>query len=99
MIWNQWAGSRAYWPGIATQILTLDRVRYSFYKNGSELMFFRGSQTTAGSVDIHGAFQWLVSQGYVSSSAVPTRLEYGVEITSTSGPETFPMTGLTFNLS
>ena len=98
MIWNQWAGSQAYWPGIATQTLTLDGVPYSFYKNGAELMFFRGSQTTSGSVDLLAAFQWLVSKGYVSSSDVPTQLEYGVEIASTSGSETFPLTGLTFNL-
>ena len=99
MIWNQWAGAQAYWPGIATQTLTLDGVPYRFYKNGPELMFFRGSQTTSGSVDILAAFQWLVSKGYVSSSDVPTQLEYGVEIASTRGSETFPLTGLTFNLS
>ena len=99
MIWNQWAGAQGYWPGVATQTLTLDGVPYRFYKNGSELMFFRGLQTTSGSVDILAAFKWLVSQGYVSSSDVPTQLEYGVEIASTSGSETFPMTGLTFNLS
>jgi hypothetical protein len=99
MIWTQWAGAQGYWPGIATHTLTLDGVPYRFYKNGSELMFFRGSQTTAGSVNILAAFQWLVSHGYVSSSDVPTQLEYGVEIASTSGSETFPMTGLTFHLS
>jgi hypothetical protein len=99
MIWNQWAGAQAYWPGVATQTLTLDGVPYRFYKNGAELMLFRGSQTTSGSVDILAAFQWLESQGYVSSSDVPTQLEYGVEIASTTGFETFPMTGLTFNLS
>jgi hypothetical protein len=99
MIWNQWAGAQAYWPGVATQALTLDGVPYRFYNNGGEMMFFRGSQTTSGSVDILAAFRWLVSKGYVSSSDVPTQLEYGVEIAATSGSETFPMTGLTFNLS
>jgi hypothetical protein len=99
MIWNQWAGAQGYWPGIATQTLTLDGVPYRFYNNGGELMFFRGSQTTSGTVDILAAFQWLVSRGYVSSSDVPTQLEYGVEIASTTGSETFPLTGLTFSLS
>ena len=41
MIWNQWAGAQGYWPGIATQTLTVDGVPYRFYKNGAELMFFR----------------------------------------------------------
>jgi hypothetical protein len=99
MIWNQWAGAQKYWPGVATQTLTLDGVPYRFYKNGGELMFFRGSQTASGSVDILAAFRWLVSRGYVSASDVPTQLEYGVEIASTTGSETFPMNGLTFNLS
>jgi hypothetical protein len=99
MIWNQWGGAQGYWPGVATQTLTLDGVPYRFYNNGGELMFFRSSQTPSGSVDILAAFQWLVAHGYVSSSDVPTQLEYGVEIASTVGTETFPMTGLTFSLS
>jgi hypothetical protein len=99
MIWNQWAGAQAYWPGVAKQTLTLDGVPYRFYNNGGELMFFRGTQTTSGSVDILAAFQWLAAHGYVSSSDAPTQLEYGVEIASTVGTETFPMTGLTFHLS
>jgi hypothetical protein len=99
MIWNQWAGSQSYWPDQATISLTLDGVGYKFYNNRGELMFFRDTQTSSGSVDILAAFQWLVSQGLVKSSDVPTQLEYGVEICYTSGSETFPMTGLTFNLS
>jgi len=99
MIWNQWAGSQSYWPGRATISLTLDGVGYKFFKNGGELMFFRDTQTSSGSVDILAAFQWLASQGLVKSSAVPTQLEYGVEVCYTSGSETFPMTGLTFSLS
>jgi hypothetical protein len=99
MIWNQWAGANGYWPQQATTTLTLDGVPYSFYNNGGELMFFRQTQVSSGSVDILAALQWLVSQGLVNASDVPTQLEYGVEISDTSGTETFPMTGLTFNLS
>ena len=33
------------------------------------------------------------------SSNVPTELEYGVEIVGTPGTQTFPLTGLTFNVS
>ena len=39
------------------------------------------------------------SQGLVKSTDVPTQLEYGVELSDTSGNETFPTTGLTFNVS
>ena len=79
--------------------MTLDGVGYKFYNNGGELMFFRDTQFSAGSVDILAAYNWLVSNGLFNSSDVPTQLEYGVEVCATNGPETFPLTGLTFNLS
>ena len=98
MIWNQWAGDNSYWPSQATISLTLDGVPYKFYDNGGELMFFRDTQVSSGSVDIAAAFQWEVANGYASASDVPTQLEYGVEVSYTNGTETFPMTGLTFSL-
>jgi hypothetical protein len=99
MIWNEWAGAQAYWPGQSTQAVTLGGVPYHFYKNGSELMFFRDTMVKSDTVDILAALNWLVSQGLVKSTDVPTQLEYGVEICSTSGSETFPLTGLTFILN
>ena len=110
MIWNQWAGSNDYWPGKATIAVTLGGVGYTFYANcngpadaanetNCEYMFFRDTQVTSGSVDILAAWQWEVANGYASASDVPTQMEYGVEISYTSGTETFPMTGLTFNAS
>jgi hypothetical protein len=98
MIWNQWAGGQGYWPGQAKISLTLGGVPYTFYRNGSELMFFRQTQVTSGSVDILAAFQWLVTNGYVLATDVPTQLEYGTEVASTVGAETFATTGLTFSL-
>lgn len=99
MIWNQWAGTQSYWPGQATTALTLDGVPYHFLNNGGELMFFRDTPVASGSVDILAALQWLVSQGIVQSTDAPTQLEYGVEVCSTVGSETFPMKGLTFGVS
>jgi hypothetical protein len=99
MIWNEWSGAQSYWPDQATTSLTLDGVPYKFYNNGGELMFFRGTQVKSGSVDILAAFQWLVSQGIVRSTDVPTQLEYGVEVCYTSGAESFPLTGLTFSVT
>jgi hypothetical protein len=64
-----------------------------------EYMFFRDTQVSSGSVDILAAWKWEVANGYAKASDVPTQLEYGVEISYTSGTETFPMTGLTFSLS
>jgi hypothetical protein len=53
----------------------------------------------SGSVDLLAAMKYLVGRGLIKSTDVPTQLEYGVEICSTAGTQTFPMTGLTFNLS
>ena len=44
----------------------------------------------SGLVDILAVLNWLVSQGVVKSTDVPSQLEYGVEICSTNGAETFP---------
>jgi hypothetical protein len=49
-------------------------------------------------VDILAAFEWLVKNGYVSASDVPATLQYGVEISYTSGTEAFPMNALTYSL-
>ena len=108
MIWNQWAGSQSYWYHQATTNVTLDGVAYKFIDTAAtpsdttahgELIFMRVNQVQNGAVDILAAYQWEVANGYAKSTAVPTQLEYGVEVCSTTGSETFPMTGLTFKLS
>jgi hypothetical protein len=99
MIWNEWNGGPGYWPTQAKTAVVLAGVPYHFANNGGELMFFRDSQVKSGSVDILAALQWLVSQGHLKATDVPTQLEYGVEICSTVGAQTFATTGLTFALS
>ncbi len=89
--------------------LTLDGVAYHFLALGSgctpatesncEYIFFRDSQVSSGSVDILAAYNWEVANGYAASSDVPTQLEYGAEVIATTGAQTFPLNGLTFNLS
>ena len=55
-----------------------------------EYIFFRDNQVASGSVDILAAYNWMVSQGFISASSVPTQLEYGVEIVGTTGTQTLP---------
>jgi hypothetical protein len=99
MIWNQYTGANLYYEGQGTPV-TLDGVPYHLINSGGgEFVFTRDVMVSSGSVDILAALQALESRGLVKSTAVPTQLEYGVEICSTSGSETFPLTGLTFNLS
>jgi hypothetical protein len=98
MIWNQWAGAQAYWPRMAKGsggfALSLDGVPYHFYANGKELMFFRDTQVASGSVDILAAYQWEVAHGFAKASDIPTQIEYGTEVASTKGAETFNVTAL-----
>ena len=105
MIWNQWAGSQSYWyTASGVQDISIDGVAYHFIANGSELIFMMWSNPSRA---IRGymlrkhlaLWQWEVANGYAKSTDVPTQLEYGVEVCSTTGSETFPMTGLTFNVS
>lgn len=97
MIWNEYTGTQLYYQGMGRPV-TLSGVPYHFINLGGELIFIRDTMVKSGSVDLLAAMKWLVTQGLVKSTAVPTQLEYGVEVCSTSGTETFPMTGLTFNL-
>lgn len=92
--------------------VTLAGVPYHFLANGPnntpcttanegscELMFFRDTQVSSGTVDLSAAFQWEVANGYAKASDVPTQLEYGTEIAYTNGTENFNTTGLTFTLN
>ena len=114
MVWNQWAGSQAYWfTASGFQDVTIGGIEYHFCDNGAngncsgpkgadngdELIFAMVNQETSGSVNILAIYNWEVTNGYAKASDAPTQLEYGVEVCSTSGQETFPMTGLTFSVS
>ena len=72
MIWNQWQGSQDFWANCANgigscpsggnaQAVTLGGVPYHFFDNSGELMFFRDTEVSSGSVDILAAFNWLVA--------------------------------------
>ena len=113
MVWNQYAGSQAFWFNQGTPV-TIAGVQYHFVDNGNcepvrcsgagpdsgdELMFIMVNQEASGSVNLLSIFQWEVANGYAKSTDVPTQLEYGVEICSTVGTETFPTTGFTMSLS
>ena len=90
--------------GLTPTAVTLAGVPYHVLDLTGEIIFFRDTQVKSGSVDILAALNYLVSRGSgvatpVKASDAPTQLEYGTEICSTTGTQTFPLTGLTFNLS
>jgi tripartite-type tricarboxylate transporter receptor subunit TctC len=98
MIWNEDVGDPTYW-NTQGKAITINGVAYQFVNLGSENIFIMKNQEKSGSVDILAVFNWEVANGYAKATDVPTQLEYGVEIEATTGSQTFPMTGLTFNLS
>ena len=112
MIWNQYTGTQTYWSNCAANPATsvancgyqsyavnLGAVPYHVLNLGGEVIFFRDTQVAAGSVDLLAAFNVEVIMGWAKSTDAPTQLEYGVEICSTPGPQTFPLNNITFNLS
>ena len=98
MIWNADLGTQTFWNTQGTAI-TIDGVGYQFINNGGEYIFIMQNQESSGSVNILAVYQWEVANGYANASDAITQLEYGVEVCATNGTETFPLTGLTFNLS
>jgi len=85
--------------GVAYHFLALGSNCSAANESNCEYIFFRDAQVKSGSVNILAVFQWEVANGMAKSTDVPTQLEYGVEVCSTNGNETFPMNGLTFSVN
>ena len=103
MIWNQDTGTQTYWNTQGTPV-TIAGVTYQFVNLGSEYIFIMPNADTAnaetsGSVNILAIYQYEIANGLAKASDRLTQMEYGAEICATNGTETFPLTGLTFNLS
>lgn len=110
MLWNQWAGSQAFWATAAPNTpVMLGGVPYHFHANGTncsaatekscEYIFTRDTQVSSGSVDVLAAWNWEVANGFAKSTDIPTQIEYGTEVAYTSGAETFNTTGFGVSLA
>lgn len=106
------ANSESYCGHPQSGAVTLGGVAYHWLANGPmdgncttanesdcEIMLFRDAQVSSGSVNLLAVFNWEVANGFAKASDIPTQLEFGVEISYTSGTETFNTTGLTFSLT
>ena len=98
MIWNDEIGDPTYWNTQGTAV-TIAGVNYEFVNLGSEYIFIMKNPESSGTVNILAVYQYEVANGLAKSSDVISQLEYGVEIEATNGNETFPMNGVTFNVS
>lgn len=83
-----WTYNHGQTPGGSRQgSVTLGGRTYQVWKNGSGNSLYvalvADQPMTSGSVDLLGMFQWLVSKGWLSSSAQLNQVDYGVELVST----------------
>jgi hypothetical protein len=58
---------------------------FNVWKNGSEYIFDLNHNETSGETHILSSIYWLIRHGHVSSSVTLTRVDFGWEISSTSG--------------
>lgn len=99
MVWNDWTDTGIYPPSNA-RATTIGGVGYHEFKGGgaNEWIYTRDTPTSSGCVDMLGIFKDLAanpSTSGMTTSSVPNAIEYGVEIASTNGTETFQITNAT----
>jgi hypothetical protein len=91
MIWTYNHGQRPSGSQVAT--VTVGGEGYQVWKNGSYIAFVADQNVNSGTVNLLGFFDYIVSQGWLTSSAKLSQICYGVELVSTSSvPETFAFT-------
>jgi hypothetical protein len=95
MIWTNYRYPGSLPPGNAAEktTVTIDGQQYVAWRHGSPgsryIALAMGPQKSSGSVDVLKIMDWLVSKGWLSGSDRVSAIEYGVEISSTNGPQTF----------
>jgi hypothetical protein len=73
---------------------------YQVWKSGSYIAFVADQNVNSGSVSLLSFFDYVISQGWLTSSAVLSQVCYGVELVSTdSVPETFAFTNFSVSTS
>lgn len=73
---------------------------WTLCKNGSELIWYLSNgNEQSGTVDILAMLTWLEGHGYLPSGSGLNQIQYGFEICSTNGPETFAVSNLTIKSS
>jgi len=98
MVWNDWSATGLYPPADARAV-TIDGVAYHTWKGGgaNEWIYTRDDHARTGCFDMMGVVDDLLahpgSSGLTAASALQA-VEYGVEIASTNGPETFQVHGV-----
>lgn len=58
---------------------------FTVWKNGSEYIFDLNHNETSGETHVLSSIEWLISHGHIPASSTLTRVDFGWEISSTSG--------------
>jgi Glycosyl hydrolase family 12 len=100
-----WTYNHGQTPGGSEQgSVTLGGQTYQVWQSGSGNSLYvalvADQSMTSGTVDLLSMFQWLVSKGWLSSSATLTQVGYGVELVSTdNAPEKFDFSNFSVSAS
>ncbi len=102
MVWNDWTDTNIVPPSNA-RALTIDGMGYHEFKGGgaNEWIYTRDTPVKSGCFDMLHIFQDLIthpSTSGITANSVPNAIEYGVEIASTNGSETFKITNATLTI-
>jgi hypothetical protein len=98
MIWTENHGQTP--SGSVQGTVSMGGRSYTVWKTGNYVAFVPSANFTSGSMDLLGFFKWMMSKGWISSSATLGQVDYGVELVSTNGaPATFTFNDFSVNAS
>ena len=99
MIWTDNHGQTP--SGSVQATVTLDGRSYTVWKTtGNYIAFVAKTNFTSGSMNLLAFFQWLMSKGWITSTATLGQVDYGPELVSTNGvPATFTFSNFSVNAS
>ena len=103
MIWNQFGGQPNPGSGapvnIGGQQFYVDHNSLPSSGNCGFDIFVMATQVQSGSVNILPIYQYMVAQGWLTSSESVSAIEYGVEIAGTNGPQTYAVNNFSLTVN
>jgi hypothetical protein len=67
--------------------------------NNNLVSFVADANVTSGTLNLLPFFQWLINKGWEPANSTLLQVDYGVEVVSTNGPETFGFSDFSVNPS
>ena len=96
MIWTENHGQIPGGSPMASA--TFDGQSYTVWRGNNNLVsFVADSNVTSGTLNLVPFLQWLINKGWESANSTLLQVDYGVELVSTNGPETFSFSDFSVN--